>query len=157
MPLDIDTLATAVKAQLDASFTYVDTSHKMPRMLTIAAAGTPEVTVYARVPHTPMVPPAMVVEEISRRPYTMTEDQVTMRVTCYVELRDESVARQELRHYITQSGLWSVESAIEGDPTLGGIVSDCHVFVSNATPRMITLRNRQLYSVSVDLVVIPKL
>lgn len=138
--MTIDDFAAALQTRLDAYYVTLNT---------------PYVTVYPYWPHTPLVLPALVIDDEERTPYTFTLNRLKMKVIVAVELRDEAVVRQELRDYLSEDGAYSVELAIEGDPTLGGVVSDCYVSRAVLEPVMKTQRNRQYYTGMIDIEVFP--
>jgi hypothetical protein len=54
------------------------------------------------------------------------EDDTTFAVTVLVEWADQVTAQKTLDEYLASTGAKSIKAAIDGDPTLGGIVDYAH-------------------------------
>ena len=80
----------------------------------------------------------------------LTESNWTVRVL--VARGDERSAAERLYGYLDPSGSSSVKAAIEGDPTLGGIVDTLHV-TGFDEPSVFTYGAGQLLGVDFNIVV----
>ncbi|MFI6681878.1 hypothetical protein [Kribbella sp. NPDC050470] len=63
-------------------------------------------------------------------------DDTTWGITVFVSFANTDAGAESLDDYVSQTGPKSIVAAIEDDPTLGGIVSYCHV--ANAEGEKVT-------------------
>lgn len=77
---------------------------------------------HARMPNTLNVPAAVATRRSTAFDSSFESDDWTFAVTVFVRYTDEPTAQTHLDAYLAGSGASSVKAAIEGDPTLGGVV-----------------------------------
>lgn len=84
---------------------------------------------YDYLPDSP-VTPAAIVNDPEEIVYDMSfqrgSDEMTLPILLVVQGTDRSKS-EELSSFIASSGSNSIRAAIRSDPTLGGLVADCHV------------------------------
>jgi hypothetical protein len=84
---------------------------------------------HALMPNVLNVPAAVVSRRSTLFDSTMDDDSHddTFAVTLFVEYTGERPAQEKLDSYLGASGATSVKAAIDGDPTLGGVVDFAQV------------------------------
>lgn len=83
--------------------------------------------VYATMPAKPDSPSAAVIPR-SKSPLSFDEDALyRFAIWVYVNPQDVTRAQTQLDEYLSDTGANSIEAAIEGDPSLGGIAMAAHV------------------------------
>lgn len=89
----------------------------------------PGLRVYAYVPDTPNLPSAVV--RLVRVSYDSTlsrgSDEFEFLITMVVGRADDRVAQTSVETYLAGTGSSSVKTAIEADPTLGGVALNTRV------------------------------
>ena len=87
-------------------------------------------TVFGYVPDS-IEPPTAVVGVVDNIEYDSTmargSDTYNIPIYMYVSREDAELSQDSLDYYLDGSGSTSVKSAIEGDTTLGGVVSSARV------------------------------
>lgn len=96
-----------------------------------ALAAIPDLNTYPVVPDAAATPAAYV--EPSTEPFWEYDqdfdgsEDFHLLVTVLTSRVDANAGQEAVDAYVSRTGPESVKAAVEADPTLGGLVSDCHV------------------------------
>lgn len=106
--------------------------------------------VYATMPASPQTPSAAVIPR-NRALHTFDSWQYAFEVWVYVNPSDLVRAQTQIDDYLSEDGPNSIEAAIEGDPTLGGVADSTSVTGWSQYARLVDVAGGQLLGAQIDV------
>jgi hypothetical protein len=82
---------------------------------------------YATMPANPQTPSAAVIPRAKRLLSFDGDATWTFAIWVYVNSQDLTRAQTAIDEYLSDEGAKSIEVALEGDPSLGGVAQDAHI------------------------------